>query len=397
MTRSSRHDCDERTGIKQDGDIASGIPVAVGVGFAEPTTDVEAQIIPRETMGDSDEEYSEEDYEYEYSDEDGGAGDEDVSMDGSFDAADAMILTSPSVLNDLELGVDETPLSSSSSSRPDDDYPRFNPPDANGNDDYEVNGTSPSSSFSSSSPSSSQQQSQRWRWLRHIPWLPIRGGPPCRFDAANEDSTPPNHENDATPICPICLNEDLTSTAAVVLSACQHQSCRACLAGWIREQSSGRNTGPSCPFCRVAICEEDVVKILGRVGGDGGGFLSDGGPPPRLGVANVDSTPSGCLSCCCSFWEGFCVFCYMMFWMYLIACTAFFTGIMICIHTPLANVPDVARANIWALFVAFWFLFMSPVLAYLISRLVGWDRIFCSGTSSCLWRGCRRWWWRRMR
>ena len=47
------------------GDIASGIPVAVGVGFAEPTTDVEAQIIPRETMGDSDEEYSEEDYEYD--------------------------------------------------------------------------------------------------------------------------------------------------------------------------------------------------------------------------------------------------------------------------------------------------------------------------------------------
>lgn len=40
-------------------------------------------------MGDSDEEYREEDYEYEYSDEDGGAGDEDVSMDGSFDAADA--------------------------------------------------------------------------------------------------------------------------------------------------------------------------------------------------------------------------------------------------------------------------------------------------------------------
>jgi len=103
-------------------------PIAVGVGFAEPTTDVEAQIIPRETMCDSDEEYSEEDYEYEYSDEDGGAGDEDVSMDGSFDAADAMILTSPSILNDLELGVDETPLSSSSSSRPDDDYPRFNHP-----------------------------------------------------------------------------------------------------------------------------------------------------------------------------------------------------------------------------------------------------------------------------
>jgi hypothetical protein len=40
-------------------------------------------------MTDSDEEYHDEDYEYEYSDEGGGTDDEDVSMDGSADAADA--------------------------------------------------------------------------------------------------------------------------------------------------------------------------------------------------------------------------------------------------------------------------------------------------------------------
>jgi hypothetical protein len=184
--------------------------------------------------------------------------------------AKKMALTSPSDLNDLELGVDETP-----SSRPDDDNPRFNPPDAiipdggNGNDDYDVNGTTSSFSFSSSSPSSSRPDDNNPKggdgfdtFLSSL----SDGGPPPRLDVANDDSTPPNHENDATPICPLCLDEHLTSTAAVVLSACQHQSCRACLVGWIREQSPGRNTGPSCPFCRVAICEEDVVRILGILG-----------------------------------------------------------------------------------------------------------------------------------
>ena len=87
-------------------------------------------------------------------------------------------------------------------------------------------------------------------------------------------STPQNHENDATPtpstasipICPLCCDDDLTPTAAVVLSACRHRSCGACLVRWMEsEESSGRSdTGPTCPFCRVAICEGDVTRILGR-------------------------------------------------------------------------------------------------------------------------------------
>jgi hypothetical protein len=78
-------------------------------------------------------------------------------------------------------------------------------------------------------------------------------------------STPPNHENDAIPICPLCCDESLTSTVAVVLSACQHRSCETCLVRWMeREESSGRDAGPTCPFCRVAICEGDVMRILGR-------------------------------------------------------------------------------------------------------------------------------------
>jgi hypothetical protein len=83
----------------------------------------------------------------------------------------------------------------------------------------------------------------------------------------------PSHSN-ASPdstvsisICPICCEEDLTAspTSAVVLSSCLHGSCRMCLARWIdREEASGRTSGPTCPFCRLAIGEEDVLKILDR-------------------------------------------------------------------------------------------------------------------------------------
>ena len=84
-------------------------------------------------------------------------------------------------------------------------------------------------------------------------------------------SIPTNHETDNPPtllttstpniICPICCEEE----AAVVLSSCHHQSCGTCLVRWIdREEVSGRTSGPTCPFCRVAICDEDVLRILDR-------------------------------------------------------------------------------------------------------------------------------------
>ena len=81
-------------------------------------------------------------------------------------------------------------------------------------------------------------------------------------------STPPYHEapptpssTASTPLCPICCEED----AAVVLSACQHRSCGACLVRWMeREESSGRDAGPTCPFCRMAIHEGDVLRAMGR-------------------------------------------------------------------------------------------------------------------------------------
>ena len=81
-------------------------------------------------------------------------------------------------------------------------------------------------------------------------------------------STPPNHEapptsssTASTPLCPICCEED----AAVVLSACQHRSCGACLVRWTeKEESSGRDTGPTCLFCRMAIHEGDILRVMGR-------------------------------------------------------------------------------------------------------------------------------------
>ena len=81
-------------------------------------------------------------------------------------------------------------------------------------------------------------------------------------------STPPYHEapptsssTASTPVCPMCCEED----AAVVLSACQHRSCGVCLLRWMeREESSGRDTGPTCPFCRMAIREGDILRVMGR-------------------------------------------------------------------------------------------------------------------------------------
>jgi len=81
-------------------------------------------------------------------------------------------------------------------------------------------------------------------------------------------ATPPNHEappasssTASIPLCPICYEED----AAVILSACQHRSCGACLVRWTeKEESSGRDTGPTCPFCRMAIHEGDILRVVGR-------------------------------------------------------------------------------------------------------------------------------------
>ena len=51
----------------------------------------------------------------------------------------------------------------------------------------------------------------------------------------------------------------------VVWSSCQHISCMTCLVKWMNgEERSGRTTGPTCPFCRIVICNEDVVRVLGR-------------------------------------------------------------------------------------------------------------------------------------
>jgi hypothetical protein len=79
--------------------------------------------------------------------------------------------------------------------------------------------------------------------------------------------SPTSHKN-ALPsilICLLCWEEDLNAslTAAVALSAFSHRSCRRCLDGWIeREESSGKTTGPTCPFCCLVIGNKDIMTIL---------------------------------------------------------------------------------------------------------------------------------------
>eukprot|EP01083_Nonionella_stella_P104553 299830_1 len=67
-----------------------------------------------------------------------------------------------------------------------------------------------------------------------------------------------------TSTCPLCCEENL-SASGVILSACQHRSCKSCLTKWIeREEASGQATPPTCPFCRATVAKKDIFKILGR-------------------------------------------------------------------------------------------------------------------------------------
>ena len=104
--------------------------------------------------------------------------------------------------------------------------------------------------------------------IRHAPAMSTSASHAELAEVDVGPSTPPNHEapptsssTASTPLCPICCEED----AAVVLSACQHRSCGACLVRWTeKEESSGRDTGPTCPFCRMAIHEGDILRVMGR-------------------------------------------------------------------------------------------------------------------------------------
>mmetsp|Transcript_10966 Transcript_10966/g.19150 ORF Transcript_10966/g.19150 Transcript_10966/m.19150 type:complete len:472 (-) Transcript_10966:381-1796(-) len=58
---------------------------------------------------------------------------------------------------------------------------------------------------------------------------------------------------------------DSCTTSLLVLSHCQHSSCKTCFTKCIEQIETSRNiTSPTCPFCRVAIAEADILTILGR-------------------------------------------------------------------------------------------------------------------------------------
>ena len=66
-------------------------------------------------------------------------------------------------------------------------------------------------------------------------------------------------------LCKLCYEESASASSSVVLSNCHHHSCKSCLVKWIEKaESSGKTTPPTCPFCRLAINEDDVFAILGR-------------------------------------------------------------------------------------------------------------------------------------
>mmetsp|Transcript_23187 Transcript_23187/g.37634 ORF Transcript_23187/g.37634 Transcript_23187/m.37634 type:complete len:434 (-) Transcript_23187:147-1448(-) len=75
-------------------------------------------------------------------------------------------------------------------------------------------------------------------------------------------------EDTSLSLCTLCCEKYISASSSecVVLSSCHHRSCRSCLCKWIKkEEASGQTTPPTCPFCRSAIGEEDVLVILGRL------------------------------------------------------------------------------------------------------------------------------------
>lgn len=82
-----------------------------------------------------------------------------------------------------------------------------------------------------------------------------------------DDDSSLHSDTSTISICPLCCEVDISSssTTRVTLSICNHSSCQSCLARWMeREESSGQDISPTCPFCRIVIDEKDVIGVLGR-------------------------------------------------------------------------------------------------------------------------------------
>ena len=85
--------------------------------------------------------------------------------------------------------------------------------------------------------------------------------------AAGDES---GNGNDTKPsemfICSICCYEKIMPGNLITISQrCQHNACEDCIVQWIeKEESSGQDTPPTCPFCRLKLNDKEVLNILGR-------------------------------------------------------------------------------------------------------------------------------------
>lgn len=84
---------------------------------------------------------------------------------------------------------------------------------------------------------------------------------------STEDSLQPPEISTSPSLCPLCCEVDLNAPdkETATLSSCLHRSCKSCMVRWLeREESSGQGRPPTCPFCRSAARDRDVIAILGR-------------------------------------------------------------------------------------------------------------------------------------
>lgn len=64
--------------------------------------------------------------------------------------------------------------------------------------------------------------------------------------------------------CPLCC-EEKSASSIHEFTQCPHNSCKECLSRWIeKEEDSGKETPPGCPFCRLPVPKEEIETILGR-------------------------------------------------------------------------------------------------------------------------------------
>eukprot|EP00547_Thalassionema_nitzschioides_P001248 CAMPEP_0194216464 /NCGR_PEP_ID=MMETSP0156-20130528/19024_1 /TAXON_ID=33649 /ORGANISM="Thalassionema nitzschioides, Strain L26-B" /LENGTH=370 /DNA_ID=CAMNT_0038945241 /DNA_START=148 /DNA_END=1257 /DNA_ORIENTATION=+ len=73
-------------------------------------------------------------------------------------------------------------------------------------------------------------------------------------------SVSPNEEDQ----CAICCETMQQDSVFTFSNCCQSKSCKTCIVKWIQKEEGIGQSAPTCPFCRMKQCNEEITILLGR-------------------------------------------------------------------------------------------------------------------------------------